>query len=62
MSGTEEPTYEAFNLSSRAFTLGDVTMLPKHSYTVTESTKRLIENHHWGTFFKFIITETVTEP
>jgi hypothetical protein len=50
MSG--EATYEALNISSRSFILGDKTMLPKIPQTITETEKQIIEKHQWGDFFQ----------
>lgn len=44
--------YEALNLSSRSFTLGDKVLLPKIPQTITEGDKLVLEQHHWGEFFK----------
>jgi hypothetical protein len=57
MSG--ETTYEALNISSRSFILGDKTMLPKIPQTITETEKQIIEKHKWGDFFQ--ITEVEVE-
>ena len=55
MSG--ETTYEALNISSRSFILGDKTMLPKIPQTITETEKQIIEKHKWGDFFQITTIE-----
>ena len=52
MSGSET-TYEALNISSRSFIVGDKTLLPKIPQTISEYEKQMIENHKWGDFFQF---------
>lgn len=63
MSESEEQTYEAVNLSSRSFILGDKIMLPKIPQTITEIEKQIIENHKWGEFFRLTpSSEIVSGP
>ena len=60
MSGSE-PTYEALNISSRSFVLGDKVLMPKIPQTISEHEKQMIENHKWGEFFEFTVSEPPPE-